>query len=442
VYLGFISDLFQRFMRAIQSTDWDRVLLYSSRVKKLTFGRDRGFSEILPTLNVCLSSGLFFPSLSELVVEDSVMDLGSIRFVLGPLLSSLEFAMEPTTTNVSLLSIVPRLCPELKTIAIGMDGDEKSAEMTRVTSAFVLGFRRIDSLAMGIPDPAALAHIGQLPTLTCLRLMSLPNDIGSIHTAHLTFPCLRLLIFTKMDLELATTFFGLCSELALTLFALDFPNFPSLPTIVGFFHALTGAVSHSSLTCLALRSSLHPDEVGPSGAEFSITDRSLRILFIFTDLTRLSLTSGVAFDLTDNTLADAARAWPRLELFGLISLSRTQSTPSNVTLESLRSLATHCRSLSSLSISFDATALPIPSTSIAQHSLIHLDVQLSPIVTPGPVARFLSDIFPGIQQIIVNKNEEPTDPVGRASFRHWKVVRALVPEFVAAREEEKARALA
>ncbi|KAJ6538282.1 hypothetical protein DFH09DRAFT_1399740 [Mycena vulgaris] len=86
--------------------------------------------------------------------------------------------------------------------------------------------------------------------------------------------------------------------------------------------------------------------------------------------------------------------------------------------------------LRTLTMTFDATALPTPSPPVSQRHLITTDVQLSPISAPGPVARFLSGIFPNLWTVAAD-----VDEAAAAIHSQWRLVEALVPEFTAARKE-------
>ncbi|KAJ6538272.1 hypothetical protein DFH09DRAFT_1323975 [Mycena vulgaris] len=90
-------------------------------------------------------------------------------------------------------------------------------------------------------------------------------------------------------------------------------------------------------------------------------------------------------------------------------------------------------------MTFNATVLPTTSGPVEQRQLTFLDVQLSPISTAGPVARFLSGIFPNLQTITADLGWLATAPQGArydeaiAALSLWEAVEALVPEFTAAR---------
>ncbi|KAJ7020719.1 hypothetical protein C8F04DRAFT_285623 [Mycena alexandri] len=140
---------------------------------------------------------------------------------------------------------------------------------------------------------------------------------------------------------------------------------------------------------------------------------------------------------------DAAQAWPCLEDLTLDSFSRP-FTPPLLTIESLYSLAQHCPRLRSLHLTLDATTLPAPR-SLAnglgpQRKLTTMCIAQSAISQPRAIARLLSDIFPNLR--VISQAQYFDDPSAemQANYARWKEVEGLVPEFVAVREEERARA--
>jgi hypothetical protein len=129
----------------------------------------------------------------------------------------------------------------------------------------------------------------------------------------------------------------------------------------------------------------------------------LRPLLPFFNLTCVEVTSAFGFDLDDSTVLEMARAWPRLEELTLLCLE----APSNVgpTLASLRSFAQYCPVLETLHTTVDGTVAPSDdelSTHIFQECLSFLDVANSRIDSPMDVAKFLSGVFPNLNNIITN----------------------------------------
>ncbi|KAJ7120043.1 hypothetical protein C8R44DRAFT_787561 [Mycena epipterygia] len=267
---------------------------------------------------------------------------------------------------------------------------------------------------------------------------TLPAELSSTSITRPIFLGLRNLTLSQVDITLMTTLLGMCSQTPLVSLKLDFCPCPTVTAMEVFFTALAASSSHSSLITLSLGIDLASDffEAFSNPSTFAVNDHSLRILFCFPNLTTFSITSPVGFDVSTNTVVDLACAWPRLENLGLLTL--LQLIPVRVTLESLYFIAKHCPHLHSLAMTFDATVIPAAPKSIPQQCMSSLGVALSPISTSGAVARILSDIFPNLQKIHTDFDDDEEDD--GTEHRRWKEVESLLPEFVATREEERMRA--
>ncbi|KAJ7607633.1 hypothetical protein DFH06DRAFT_1347413 [Mycena polygramma] len=215
---------------------------------------------------------------------------------------------------------------------------------------------------------------------------------------------------------------------------------------------ISAGFSHSSLTKLTLGNLCESEELaGSDPATYIIQSRSMRSLLCFHDLTRLSITSFIGFDLDDSALAELARAWPQIITLCLSSIHHTY-TP-HATAACLQSFAQHCPRLSQLTLAFDGAAIPGAENTArprsVQHSLTMLNVQQSSLTTPISVARFISGLFPTLSKIetyredLYNEEVEADDEeydVIRIHHR-WKEVQTFLPVLSAVREEGRAWAL-
>ncbi|KAJ6580032.1 hypothetical protein DFH09DRAFT_1309990 [Mycena vulgaris] len=289
-------------------------------------------------------------------------------------------------------------------------------------------------------DLVALKHIGQLPSLVPLVLGTVTDESSFSPTvSDPLFRNLQSLILRAVDIGAALTFFGMCSQLPLKSLALRFNTDLSVWEREHFYTTLASSCSHSSLTSIILGTHgaiMEPMLDAQGSTDLMVNDQAFRILFCFVNITLLYLIS-TCFSLSNATIVDAGRAWPYIETLHLITLSRR--TAVCMTLESLSFLAESFPRLRTLTIAFDATALPTPRPPVVQRHLIAMDVQLSPMSTSGPVARFLSGIFPNLRTVTTDVDNYPEDPRNgeTAAVIHslWKTVEALIPEFAAARKE-------
>jgi len=100
--------------------------------------------------------------------------------------------------------------------------------------------------------------------------------------------------------------------------------------------------------------------------------------------------------------------------------------------------AEHCPCLYSLTIVLDATRVPKSyqphEQRVRQWRLFDLVVEDSPIKDPLPVAAFLSDIFPGLTEVV----PKPLNSVELDERqKSWNEVHKLVPAFASVRASER-----
>ncbi|KAJ7652396.1 hypothetical protein DFH06DRAFT_1331034 [Mycena polygramma] len=396
-----------------------------------------GLADVWPALSLCCPGGFLFPNLRTLRCLRPLRDLIVIRIFLSRSLETVSLVCHASITNISLLSTLADSCPRLKHVSISWDGWKNANEST---SLFVCALRHIESLAMNTPTIPALSHLGQLSTLTQFNCETLPD--GILLSPPL-FPSLRMLTVDSVEIGRATAFLRMCSDTPLVSLELGFRNCPTSAETEAFYAALSKGCSHTFLDSLSLRSVRLPRTIADRKA-YIIPGPSLRHLRCFHNIKMVSIIAPVGFDLDDGTVADLVGAWPNVRTLSLQTI-QPGDTASRVTLQSLRYLAQSCPHLVSLHLPFDATEIPPPSTvRVVQHSLnsIQIECSCSPISEATPVARYLSGLFPNLNEIKTDLIEDEFkaffDDGGRAVHRLWKQIEAQVPEFVKAREEERA----
>ncbi|KAJ7189659.1 hypothetical protein GGX14DRAFT_608748 [Mycena pura] len=445
-----------RLLRPIMTTDWDRSSSYAARVKELVFCFQVQLAQIFPVLNLSVPCGSLFPNLKSLSWRSSKSkseaEFSYIRIFLTPTLSSISFDCEASIVNCSLLSGLSQICPELKAVDVFINvEDEDDHGSLNATSHFLRSLWRVESVTVRFDSilAEALKHLGKLPTLTCLHLETLHLETllklcNPSSMPHPMFLCLRTLKLEWVEIETITHFFKTTSQIPLNVLQLSFEDCYSAKDTETFYTALVTSCSHVSLTTLDL--GISGGSWNLSASTFAINDNLLRILCRFPNIETLSIESPVAFDVCDGTLAEAARAWPRL---GSLTLrvfdgQPNPSLPPRPTLAFLHSFAQYCPRLHSLEIMLDATVLPIThdTSQPPQGQLAALRIGHSPISRPSTVARFLSDLFPNLITITRPVYYGATRAEKDIRDRQWKKVEGLLPEFVAVREEERARARA
>lgn len=182
-------------------------------------------------------------------------------------------------------------------------------------------------------------------------------------------------------------------------------------------------------------------------ALYAVRGPQLCPLFAFTELTFVSLSAPVGFDLDDATLADLARAWPNITALELDASEFAHIAP-GVTLGGLLPLAQHCPQLRDLHIALNASVVPDWESQkatdkkkkkrVRQWRLTGLHVSRSPIVAPLAVAAFLSSVFPKLLQVHTEKDRQQNPSQDTiALHKEWNVVQAALPVLRTVRAEEK-----
>ncbi|KAJ7166223.1 hypothetical protein C8R46DRAFT_1276117 [Mycena filopes] len=262
------------------------------------------------------------------------------------------------------------------------------------------------------------------PTITNLHLtIESFSDLGILATAALTCPRLtevRLGCISDAGLGLVSEFVCALHHLeSLVVGGLDeaaFFHIARLPTLHYLWlldSPMLGSTTVNTARIL-LSKSLYSDAVPiprcRMPASYSVGGDTLEPLLVFRNLVVLHLFHSAGFHLDDAMIGKMASAWPRIEILEFTSHSSCRLPP-RVTLEGLYAFATHCPSLESLSIAFDATIIPKTKINgkrrVVQDRLEFIDVAHSPIRKRRPVAKFLGAIFPGLHMIRTSYDQFP-----------------------------------
>ncbi|KAJ6504964.1 hypothetical protein C8R45DRAFT_971542 [Mycena sanguinolenta] len=395
--------------RPTRVEDWNRVLAYAPRIRNLCCTSwDCELSRIFPVISVCLPDQLL-PNLQSLYWWPSDASFHYIHLFLGSKITSLTFSGS-SIPAISLLPTLAQKCPTLKDVSIVSGEKEKHA-----VSVFLRSLKCIESVHVESLDHGALEHLSRLPTLTALRLTTLPFPHSlSPRLDPQPFAVLRKLHFGTSDIEAVTRFLRSCKGVPLRSLSFYVQSYPTTAESHEFYRALSASILHSSLTDVHFNVGI--DSFDGNSSNFRIHRESIRFLVGFTNLVTINISSPVGIDLDDMTVADLARAWPHLEEMYISSHSQPRSPP-NVTVGCLHSFATWCPRLANLTITFDGSSAP-PSLAQdpgpSQHALKSIDVAHSRISTAIiPVAQFLSAIFPDLKRIATSRdglnNEDPEE---------------------------------
>ncbi|KAJ6522220.1 hypothetical protein DFH09DRAFT_1372767 [Mycena vulgaris] len=281
-----------RLVRPIRLSDWDRVLVYASRVRHLSSDPDYvELSATFPSIAFSLSDRML-PNLRGLDWRHEEGDFPYIQLFPDPRITSIYLPFY----GYSALSLLSTLAPNLP-------------NLQKLTSELLL-----------LPTSASVS-----PT-----------------TDAEPFPSLRTLCLNA-DVETTVRFIRWCNHLSLVNFETLLARFGTADQTHALCTALAVGISHASVPKLRMDSSFQLVP-GADSPLYLIRPASIRILFCFTNLTFVSILSPVGIDLDNVTVADMARARPQIESLCFAAYFPPIGSP-RLSLEGLQSFADHCPQL-------------------------------------------------------------------------------------------------
>ncbi|KAF7373550.1 F-box domain-containing protein [Mycena sanguinolenta] len=416
----FPQDLFvepeRRLARPILPTDWIRPRLYLSRVKTLELEWEDRVEVALKAMDPFCPNGRLLPNLCSLgccyIPWD---DLTPLRVLLHPQLKEFSVFFTPSITNLSLLSALPLMCPNLTSINLWLEGGDYSTEAAAIISGVVPALERLESLCLDVRVRAL--ELGLLPNLTDLRLL------GSMVAG--SFPHLRYLAIQDVDAVSLIEMFRSVTDIDPVHLILGLSPLTTTSQMAELVCALPSVASPTSLQTLRL----HPHEIMRM-PENMMTADTLRELSFFRGLKTVYINWSFRPHLDDTILESLAASWPHLTNLELREPPAEDNI--NFTLKALLSLARHCPHLRRFYLVVDVREVPELPRIPPQGALKSMLVDLSPIQNAAKVARYLSGIFPDVQHIGSRRSEESHEqnPL-------WGQVLELLPESVAVRKEER-----
>ncbi|KAJ6551945.1 hypothetical protein B0H19DRAFT_1264557 [Mycena capillaripes] len=438
--------------RTITSTDWVRPLFYLRRVKSFHLRASFETSHLFEALSLSLPGDYLFPNLEELdwspePCYESGTTFHHIRLFLAPHIRKLFLGGIETFTELSILSNLALKRPSLRHVTVHADFpspvDLPSPwdNATPIMSNFVCSLMHLESLNVPLLDNVALAHLSELPSLTRLTMKSYEPLTSSFQPQadYIPFSALTDLATPTMvgTIALLTKFSGF-SLVNLTILSSWIQ--PTKDVAGRFYSALATHCSRSSLQSIRIFGDHdNPTKLNPNQTHiYSVGGDIIEPLFSFANLVSVALSHPVGFDLDDAIILRMARAWPRIEDLTL-EAGPSRHMRSRVTLEGVYAFGMHCPNLEVLGMTFDATVVPkIRSRNgkkrKSQRTLYSLHAAISPISSPGRVAKFLNVIFPQLTEIRTlyeeifeeqadeDEGDIVVDPEVIASHDSWKNV--------------------
>ncbi|KAJ7659809.1 hypothetical protein DFH06DRAFT_1297233 [Mycena polygramma] len=371
-------------------------------------------------------------------------DFQYLRLFLSPRLEHIELSFNCSGPDLSLMSTLPSRCPGLKHVELYSAGSG-SPSATASLCKLLDGLRHLESLVFNPPDTATLLHIGQFQrlkrlTIGNLRHGTLPSSSAGVPL----FSCIRDFSLFGSDVEPATNLFSCCVNTSFDSISIGFQTPVTATALDSLFTSIAACqCSHTSLSSLTVSMDIQISDNIHNATPYLITPYTLRHLFCFKNLMSLRLTA-IGFDMDDAIIGEMARSW--LQLRTLKFVAYPHSIRPRATLKSLQLLAQHCCHLESLEIIFDATVPPTLDDSVLppmQKTLTSLNVGSSTISVALQVARFISGIFPSLDELSTfdNDNFEALNDLQltvaevERHNRLWGEVQGQLPIVRAIREE-------
>ncbi|KAJ7216027.1 hypothetical protein GGX14DRAFT_442726, partial [Mycena pura] len=422
-----------RLLRPIVATDWERPLFYSHRVRHFLFEgtkRPVDLSDwIFSVLSLSLPGHYVFPNLKSLDWFPSEDSFPFTCLFLGPRVTRLSVKFPDSPSCLSLLSALSQKHTSLTEVTL--TGNWGNGVDNRYVSLFANNLTHIESLAVPGLDWSALLHLSRLATLRSLHLgkfiASTPRPLFS----SVAFSALETIYFGEIDVPSAISFISVMGSAPVYSLYIRFASCICTAEMFVLYRAIAVNISRT-LTHFTHQSTVMTLTEAEQRT-CKVDKNVMRILCCFPNLVGMIITSPAGFELDDDTLADLACAWPRLESFSLTSgLVRPGAAKPRATLAVLHHLAKHCSQLRMLRLPFNATvvpsAAPMAGERVVHAALRNLHIEHCPIEASLPVSRFLSGIFPNIS----------VWAFGTTGRGRWMEVQEQLLHFAAARAEERA----
>ena len=440
--------------------DWEIFYRYSSRIR--TLGRVMP-EYLLRPLNLdddvifALSNpptyGPLVPYLRTLYWDKPDRKHASLlRLLLTPCLVNLSLpSCNLRIPEVSILTCIGTVCPSLKNLRIASHkvfANLSDARGEKILSEALLYLHSLESLACPALDEAAIVHLSHLP-----RLVDLSLELQSNFQLEKVRPFMRPPAFASIEsltihahaLSTLTSFLELMSLNPHTM-SFVVATTPTPDALRLFFIALASACDSENLTRISLTTSNERQRgIAPQQITLSVFQSLLALPNIHQF--EFDAPCDIAFD--DNAITTLTKHWPKL-----ISLSINAKCGwgirSRVTHKGLITLLSHCPALSefALSVDFgeiDLSPLEIPGlrigNGVSNDECVIANFVTSSIMFPVPIAAFLSDVCPDLEEIksswvsmVTFGTEMDLDEMEVYRDR-WEEVENLLPAFSAVRRQ-------
>lgn len=457
------------FRRPVVRSDWDRLLLYAPRIKKIDHVQFEHVKDvpqnylISPWVFVALAESVpytpLFPNLTHLNLHATESCLAFAYHFIGPQLQHARLVdtckeLEGTTDteNVSLsipfLNGFPKSGCNLTTFSYHFPGAAEGV------SNMLCSQHCLFNVSVGAINRNALHHLAGLPCLGYLDFRyddTLPEETYRLFPTLLPtnpFPSLLSLSLQEPGLDLTLLLLDTIQTNSLYKLSVQVTKSCSTET----WRAATERIGRSRFRAHLLYLNIREAGTRPDRLEARISQSVVEPLFSCENIEELELLPTTYVELDDMFIDRLARSLPNLTSLSLgpkVSQGwaehEVESDLPLVSFHSITSLVRHCRHLSRVYLPVDARNInpntwePYVDIEFKRLSTLQLVVTSSPIDDPVGVGAVLSALCRTVQ--IVMTNRDVTEGEG---FKNWGLLWNLVPaitqRFAVVRAQERNRA--
>ncbi|KAJ7637265.1 hypothetical protein DFH06DRAFT_1433291 [Mycena polygramma] len=428
--------------RAIKPSDWDRVNLYSSRIRILTLGEVPEVDvDFLEALQGFAGANPLLPRLQCLswkIVDEAIFPF--IRIFLSPTITMFLFWPEESSPGLAeLFHGLNTILPNLSDAMIFPPEFPVTDEPEMLASAAreaICRWNDLHTLLLPDLDQRSAAHLANMPYLKRLRLEDVRDDPSESSLYPFEnipsegFPSLITLSMNSQGILLATTLLSAMSNSPLNRVIIWHTHTPAPDEWTQIYTALEDNRCRDSLKIVSISQecSRIPDAIFTES--FPVESSNLRRLLSSPNITTLRLCNDGGFDIDGELLRLMAISWPHLQSFTLTTPNLVSSFPPRATLDSLARFVAHCPQISHLEYCIDARIAPRftqkPKNRIWNDQIRILHLLDSPVANPERVATFLMDIFVNLEMICISS---PWDDDEESTWSAWLRVYTSMGEF-------------
>ncbi|KAG2125422.1 hypothetical protein DEU56DRAFT_962076 [Suillus clintonianus] len=389
---------------------WERARLNASRIRRLLPISDANWyseytSPMKPHISRRVLQQLFklFPP-AWLICRSCVQTSGCFANSFRPGLETLLFDVPPGVQERKVEQLFDALlaeAPGLQRLSISAARFTIPPSLVKLPKLKQLSIDGIN-VCLAMQNITNIQHSCRLDTLM-LTLYGTSNDVDNPPSGDLPLELrtLKHLILAANNLPLCTSFLHQVTTPHLSSIHISYST-PARPT------EITAFIESLSMSCQTFASLEKISMAGDSYQRPGPDCHSILPSHIFRPLLKFRRLSTVIFsdigiyDLDDAFIDDVAVAWPNL--CELEFASHRPGTSNDVTFAAMLSLASRCRSLRILHLTFDGTQLPtLPHTQDGnqelwptQTALQELNVGHSRVSEEARVPYFLATVFPNL----------------------------------------------